>query len=274
MLQVRTPTLDFSKLTPHWAPNRELVAAVNANGIIPAYIEPFLVKVTRRAMIKLDPVQDAELLHDIVLFNMQEGQHYKLHRAFNALVREGYPRMAEYEQVYERDYARFLDTKSLRWLLAYCEGFESIGSAVAHLWVDGGMDEQLGVTGPNPALEMWKWHLAEEFEHRTVMFRLYHRLYGKPRALAYLFRVYGVLVCARHMQKRTSALHQHLLAVDRAGMSATERAESKRRESALTRRTLRDYLGCVVHVLSPFYDPANATTPAHQNEVLARYPAR
>jgi predicted metal-dependent hydrolase len=273
MLQVRTPAFDFSEMTPHWAPNREVVASVNANGIIPAYIEPFLVKVMRRAMAELDPVQDAELLRDIDLFNKQEGQHFKLHKAFNTMVREGgYPDMGDYEKPYEDDYTRMLNTRSLRWLLAYCEGFESIGSSVAERWVDGEMDEALGATGePSLAMELWRWHLAEEFEHRTVAFRVYHRLYGKNRVTAYLYRIYGVVTCAKHMGARTKALKAYLLEVDRKDMTAEERAASEARGAAVDKATAKNSLKSLLHVLSPFYDPEHTRAPKRQDEVLARY---
>ena len=272
-MQVRVPNFDFTGMTPHWAPNIEVVQAVNAIGIIPAYIEPFLIKVMRRAVEQLDPVADAELLRDIDLFNKQEGQHYKLHRAFNAMIRTSYPDMTRYEKAYEEDYERFLQTKSLRWLLAYCEGFESIGSSTAQLWVDGQMESKLGAE-PSPAIDLWKWHLAEEYEHRTVAHRVYHRLYGEPRIAAWLYRIRGVVICARHMGQRTSALRDYLLRADRERMTEQQRRESQQRERAATKATNRENLRLLAHAFSPFYDPAELPPPSNIAEVLARYPAR
>jgi predicted metal-dependent hydrolase len=270
---VRSPAFDFSDVVPHWAPNVEAVQMVNATGIIPAYIEPFLIKVMRRAAAELDPVADADLLRDIELFNRQEGQHYKMHGDFNRMVRDqGYPEMAAYESAYEADYRKFLNTKSLRWLLAYCEGFESIGSSVAGLWVDGRM-EQLLDAPPSPAVELWKWHLAEEFEHRTVAYRVLHRLYGNHRTTAYFARMYGLIFCARHMRRRVDALRSYLLEVDRADLNASERDASVRREKATMKEVNRDQLKRLIRVVSPAYTPDRLQEPAHNNAVLSAYPA-
>jgi predicted metal-dependent hydrolase len=64
-LKVRTPDFDFSETSVHWASNRELVQVINATNLVPACIEPFLIKVTRRARPLLDPIADAELLEDL-----------------------------------------------------------------------------------------------------------------------------------------------------------------------------------------------------------------
>ncbi|KQM03251.1 putative metal-dependent hydrolase [Frankia sp. CpI1-P] len=272
-MRVRSPEFDFTDVSPRWGANLEAVHLVNAQGIIPAYIEPFLIKVMRRAAEELDPLVDAELLHDIDLFNRQEGQHYRLHRAFNAMVRDGgYPDMTDYEAVFERDYEHFLRTRSLRWLLAYCEGFETIGSTGAELWVDGLMETELGAP-PSPAADLWKWHLAEEYEHRTVVNRVYHRLYGRPRLVAWLYRARGIVTASRHLNRRTSPLRRYLLDVDRRGMTDEQRRQSEEREAATARKLGTANLRRLARAFSPFYDPATTPPPAGQQAILARYPA-
>src|SRR4051812_43327597 len=56
-MTVRAPHFDFSGVPLNWAPeNPEAAHYVDASGIVPAYIEPFLIKVMNRAKALLDPV--------------------------------------------------------------------------------------------------------------------------------------------------------------------------------------------------------------------------
>lgn len=270
-MQVRRPSFDISGLEPHWAPNIELAQAINANGLVPAYIEPFLIKVFNRAKRLLDPERDRELLADIDWFNRQEAEHYRLHRAFNARIRAaGYEGMRHYEEAYAADYERFFAAKSLRWLLAYCEGFEATGSIVAAAWVDGRVDAHLAGAAQE-TMELWRWHLAEEYEHRTVAFRLYHRLYGRPRIFAWLFRAAMFVFTARHIQRHISALRGYLLSRDREGMSPAELEASRRREKEAVLIPQGGSRLAFLRVLLPGYDPARIPPPNRLDEVLSAY---
>ncbi|HEY2331848.1 MAG TPA: metal-dependent hydrolase, partial [Acidimicrobiales bacterium] len=136
-MRVRQPTIDFSQVTPRWTTNGEFAQSFNALSTVPAYIEPYLISVMRKAKEKLGP-GDEELLDDCEVFIKQEAQHFKLHRAYNARLREagGYDGMKPLEKRYEDDYDRFLAKRSLHFNLGYSEGFEAIGSAGAEFWVD------------------------------------------------------------------------------------------------------------------------------------------
>jgi uncharacterized protein len=271
-LKVRAPHFDFSDLDPRWAPeNPEAAQGVNASGMVPAYIEPFLIKVVNRAKALLDPVEDADLIAAIDWFNKQEGQHYKMHRAQIKWIRDkGYEGMAEYEAAYERDYERFLAEKSLQWLLAYCDGFEATGALVSPLWVDGAIDASLGAGADPRPRELWRWHLAEEYEHRMVVFDLYKRLYGKPKLRAWLYRVYGFVWGTAHIQKNVNALRKYLVKKDRESMSAEEIEQSKLREKKAESMKMKAALK-LLPVFSPFYTPAKAPRPKNFDAVLDRY---
>ena len=271
-MKVRYPDFDFSDMTPHWASNPEAAQCINASHLVPAYIEPFLIKVMRRAKAELDPTRDAELIADIDVFNKQEGQHTKLHGGYMRMLRShGYDGMAEIEQRYAGDYERFLETKSLRFLLAYCDAFEAVGSAIAPTWVDGEMDDALEGADER-ALGIWKWHLGEEYEHRTVVFRTYERLYGKPAVRSYLYRVALFLYCGVHLGKHVGRLRKYLLATDRAGMSASELAASKARQKAAPSPTGgRANIRRMLRPFSPVYDPAKVPPPRCLDAVLAEY---
>jgi len=269
-MKVRRPEFDFTGVDPHWSPNHEFAQMINAGAVVPTYIEPFLIKVMKRAKDLLDPVLDAELIADIEIFNKQEAQHFRLHGNFNKVVREsGYPKMAEYEAALVADYDLWLQTKSLRWLVAYCGGFESLGPLVATMWVDNKWSHYLQGADPRPA-DLWTWHFAEEFEHRTVVHRVWTRLYGRHRVIAYLYRVYGFFYLLTHLGKHMGALRKYLIAEDREHMSDGDLAASVATERKLDRENVRFQLAGL-RILSPFYDPENAPRPANLDAVLARY---
>ena len=71
-------------------------------------------------------------------------------------------------------------TKSLRFNLAYAEGFEAVTMhVVKHLMEPNGFGEDLPMF-----LQMWEWHFVEELEHRTVAFDVYDHVCG-----GYLYRL-------------------------------------------------------------------------------------
>ena len=270
-IKVRQPPFDFSDVSPQWSPNLEIAHGMNASGIIPAYIEPYLIKVMRKAKAELDPLQHSGLLADIDAFIRQEAQHYKFHASLNKMIRDGgYERMAEFEAAYAADYERFLATKPLSWHLAYCEGFEALGSASAGFMLSGDFDDQFGDADRRP-IDLWKWHLAEEYEHRNVVFQTYKAICGGQPIRAWLRRVRGFLFCARHLFGHTSKLKSYLIDVDRARMSPAEVELSKRRVSNASRKEALRRLPGVLKILSPFYDPAALPPPTQLESVLARY---
>lgn len=272
-MQVRYPDFDFSNTKPFWCDNPEHAQLINAGNIIPAYIEPFLIKVMRRAKQELDAVADAELLADIDVFNKQEGQHLKMHGGMMTMLRNnGYAGMKPIEDAYQADYERFLETKSLKWLLAYCEGFEAFGSTAAEKWVDGAIEQDLSNADPQ-VIELFRWHLAEEYEHRTVCSRLYKRLgsQGGP-VIAYFRRMYGLFYASFHMLKYANQLGKYLIATDQANMSSAELEASKRRLKEAKRAAKgAPSAKNVLRILMPWYDPADTAPPRNYAEVLASY---
>jgi len=268
-MRVRQPNLDFSGVRAHWTANVELAQHFNANSMVPAYIEPYLIKVMRRAKERLPP-GDEELHRDLDVFIRQEAQHYKLHQAFNRALREdGYEGMLEYEKAYEADYERFLAKRSLRFNVAYCEGFEAIGAAGAKFWVE---DAERVLRDADPrVVELWKWHLAEEYEHRTVCSRVFHALYGKGPTKGYVTRVLGFLYALRHIRGHTRRLTSYLLAKDREAMGPDEAQRSLEREQRFWKSRRPAERALVRAVVSPSYDPAAIPAPKGIDAFLAQY---
>ena len=236
----------------------------NALGIVPAFVEPFLIKVMQRAKETLDPISDAALIRDIELFNKQEAQHFKYHVALNRWIREhGYEGMNQYERKYAAEYEQMLSSRSLLLLLSYCEGFESMGLASASAFVDGGIEEMLPDADPRP-IALWKWHLAEEYEHRTVAFRTLKAVCGEHPMCFYWFRIRGLVSASHHIGSTVRGLHRYLVGVDSEGMTRKDRPRLRRSAAQLGRRS-----SGLFAALSPRYDPALVPPPKRLSDILS-----
>ena len=265
-MQVRVLEADFADIGPHWASNREFAQLYNAASICPAYLEPFLVKVMIEARRQLRPDQSA-IDDQIRLFNLQEMQHCKQHLAFNKMLVVHYPELEPMAKAYEADYNRFLKTRSLQANLAYCEGFEAM-SAIPTTCFFEDFDELWA--GADPRAEaLWKWHLAEEYEHREVVHSVYTALYGRG-PVAYFRRIYGFAFATVHILKNISRIGQYLLAREREGMTAEQLAASKAREKQVNKLAGKHFVRHLRAILSPWYDPAKRQPPRGVSEVLAR----
>lgn len=268
-MQVRFPRWDFAAIRAHWAPNHEFAQINNANSIVPAYIEPYLVKVMLKAQAAL-PAANVKLHRELAIFIKQEMQHCKQHLSFNKSLRsQGYEGLLPIEREYEADYVRFLETRPLRFNLAYCEGFEAISAIPISAFFED-FDHYLA-GADEAAVELWKWHLAEEHEHREVAHDVYHALVKGNAAWVYLYRIYGFFYAARHISSYVNRATAFLLDRDREGMTPAEVAASKARAKAVKKAFNRHALRHLRQILSPFYDPHRRAMPRGVEETLARY---
>jgi hypothetical protein len=149
-----------------------------------------------------------------------------------------------------------------------------MGCAAAEVWFNGSLDEQLKGADPY-AVELWKWHLAEEFEHRTVCYDVFKTLYGRGLWNAivngYFYRLYGFFYATKHISSYTSRCAQYLINKDRENLSAEELEQSKQREQDMQKNVKKGTLPILLQVLSPFYNPRHKRMPQSMNELLQRY---
>lgn len=257
-MRIRQPDFDFSQTRAHWAPNLEFAQTQNAASLgIPA-LEKFLNRVMAKARKEIhgdDPASVA-LRADIKTFIKQESCHTAAHEAANAiLVRDGYDRIHEFEREIEAHYQHLFETKSLSFLTAYCEGFETLGPASAMSWCGDSLDPYL--EGSDPNMEMlFRWHLLEEFEHRHVCYDVFKKIHG-----GYWMRIYGFFYQAYCFGKYTKKVKKYLLEVDRAAMTDAERKASVKREKAVGKMMAKSILGNLLKVLSPSYRPHDLAVP-------------
>ncbi|MET0246459.1 MAG: metal-dependent hydrolase [Sphingomonas sp.] len=260
---VRFPRIDYSKVRAHWAKNIAFAQHQNATSIIPAPVEPWLIKVLQAALPKL-PAGDTAILDDVKTFIGQESQHFRQHRMFNKVIAaQGYPRLAEFETRLAADLDGFLKNRSLKFQLAYADGFESLGAVQGGIWF--GRIDEMTVGADENAVALWKWHMAEEFEHREVCFQLYHRIF--TRGLwgriwnGYFYRVYGCIYAMAHLQSYMSRMFNYMIEQDKQAMTPAEVAQLDADVRALKRFQKREFLPQVLKALLPWYNPGNKKTP-------------
>lgn len=271
-MKVRYPKLDFSKARAHWAPHIEFAQRANGSGLIPTYVEPYLVKVMLAAKPLIDKA-NTKLHADVAVFCKQEAQHCKQHNDFNAGLRTAkYPGLAAIEEALAEDLERFRTTKSLKFNLAYSDGFEAMGAMGAQLWF-GCYTEFLEGADPE-TVDLWKWHMAEEYEHREVAFTVYMELFGRKNFVSgWLYRVYGFLFAGRHLIGFGNRAADYLLSEDRKSMTPAEVEASLAREAVFKKKLARVAIPELLKVFSPFYNPARRKAPEGMGEYLKTFEA-
>lgn len=271
-MKARLPRIDYSDIRPDWAPMREFAHRVNASSTIPSFVEPWLIKVMRRAK-EILPPEEVQLHKEVDIFIAQEAQHYRQHNGFNKRIRQHYPEIIPHEQKIERDYDEMLNNRPLKFCLAYAEGFESMGPIAARLWFE---DYAPYLQGADyEAVALWKWHMAEEYEHREVCFRLFKALYARTPATrvwnGWLYRCYGFFSAIRHLGGYGKAVYREMISADRRAMTPDELSDSRQKEKQfgtfMSRHTMRD----IVSVFSPFYNPRDRREPVGLSAYLQRF---
>ena len=148
------------------------------------YLEPYLVRTMREA---LGHCTDPLVAQEVRQFIGQEAQHYRQHAVLNDMIRSISPELEglrEIEDQLKADYQRFTQTKSLKFNLAYAEGFEAATFAGGRVIFRNNVFDRLKTIQNSDLLKLFIWHGLEEIEHSTVTFNIYDHLYGD-----YLYRL-------------------------------------------------------------------------------------
>jgi uncharacterized protein len=258
-MKVRRPPIDFAHALPHWSWHREFAQAFNAGSTSLPHIEPYLNRIVRQARDQL-PQEQAALREAAQIFMQQEANHYKLHQLYNeTLYRAGYTGLRDIEAKLRADYDDFLANKSLRFNIAYAEGFESLGIIYTAFFFERIDDLLAGAD--SDVTTLWKWHLAEEFEHRNVCHDLYHALFSNYWDGGYFYRIYGLLYAFVHLGAYGQGATAYLLSVDQAKLSAKEKRLSRWRNVTYQLQLMAFALPRVLTIFSPFYNPQKRREP-------------
>lgn len=225
-----------------------------AFSLVLPHLEPYLIRVYRA----LAPhISDERITADVEAFCGQKAQHHRGHAAANRKIRaflgpETADRLLVVERRLAADHRRFATERSLRFQAAYIEGFEAMTCAMGMTGLEGGA--RPGSDGPWNRL--WRWHLFEELEHRTVAFDVYEHVCG-----SYPRRVIAAARAQLHFLRALHELHGILMEHHDAPTRGFHLPPLLRQG---WRRWLRTY--------SPRYDPGALQVPDVIGQYLATLP--
>lgn len=263
--EARKIDVDFSNARIDWIPSDpELAQFWNAISIGLPLLEGYLIRSMATARKQL-PADRPDLIADCQLFCHQEANHSKTHIKFNDMVRATgyYPRLDEYIDKLKADYDRFDKEKDLRYGMLYSEGFETAGPILASYFLREANKRVTEEGVDLITLSLWRWHLSEEFEHRSCAFNVVEALYG-----TYFGRLGGIIKATHHLLSFAISTSEYMLSEDiKAG-----RIEAG---SKGLFRKLRSYSGMFLFIIprfirafSPWYNPKNLKEPEGCESVL------
>ncbi len=220
-----------------------------AGSLLLPHLEPYLIRSMKAAE---KHVTDPKILEGLKGFAAQEGQHYRMHMKFNATIRRsGFPGLEALEKELSDDYQRFTKTKSLRFNLAYAEGFEALTmNAIKHIMEPDGFGEDLPVF-----MRMIEWHFVEELEHRNVAFDVYDHVCG-----GYVYRLAVGIWAQWHFTSWIRRATAYMLEVSPPPKrSAEEVAEQKEAKRLANASSIRNLLPILLRIYRPSYTPHDVT---------------
>ena len=206
----------------------------------------------------LEHCTDSEVAQEVRQFIGQEAQHYRQHAVLNDIIRSISPEMEglrAIEDQLEADYQRFTRTRSLKFNLAYAEGFEAATFAGGRANFRNRVFDRLETIQNSDLLRLFIWHALEEVEHSTVTFNIYDHLYGD-----YFYRLVAGTYGQYHFFKYVFLFSKFI---------AQNAPQALERGRALwpDKNLLGDWkeqlslLGAISKVYLPGYNPANIELP-------------
>jgi predicted metal-dependent hydrolase len=178
---VRNLRFDLEHLPRHWHGGRKSVTSFfdSLSVFFPAG-ERFFVASVRAYQ---NDIKGDALRHEVRTFCAQEGIHSREHENYNdRLKREGYP-VAAMEKRVEATLKRLSENAPKELQLAVTCALEHFTALMGHLLL--GNPKLMEGADPEMAA-MWRWHAAEENEHKCLPYDVYKAIGGR----------YGVRVAA------------------------------------------------------------------------------
>lgn len=245
----RMPFSYEEKADAHWNKNKpELSQIVNAASLAMPYLEPYLIRSMRKAR---SLITDENLQADLDQYVFQEAQHYKQHKKYNDSISADYECAPAIEARYADDYQRLGETKSLRFNLAYAEGFESMALAIGHMLIED--REFLFGDSESTTASLVLWHFVEEIEHKNVAFDVFDHIYGN-----YFWRMLGLAYATGHIFLRTGQSYRALLKED----GLWHNYQSRKKLLAVLLRIFGKLIPRFLKICKPNYHPSQIADPS------------
>ena len=250
-MKVRRISFSYRRETAlHWNVGKpEFSQIVNSASLAMPYLEPYLIKTMREAR---PLITDAPLVRDLDLYCAQESAHYRQHRKFNDELKALHPdTINKLEAVFAADYTRLGRERSLKFNLAYAEGFESMALAIGHTLIE---EREFLFGGAESAVaSLILWHFVEEIEHKNVTFDVFKHISGN-----YVWRLIGLFYATGHIMWRIRSGYHALLKADGLWRNLRSRL-------ALAHALIRIFSNLTLkflRILHPAYHPSKVADPA------------
>jgi predicted metal-dependent hydrolase len=196
-LEIRNLRFDLDEVPRHWNAGRKAVTAFydNLSVFFPAGERFFIASVRAHA----DRVKDAALARDVKGFCGQEAVHSREHLRYNDMLRrQGYP-----IDDMERRVIAILDRVGRRtpkrWQLAATCALEHFTALMGHVLL---ADREL-LEGAHPTMAaLWRWHAAEENEHKALAFDVYRAAGGNDVERAALMLAATVIFWSKVVEQQ------------------------------------------------------------------------
>lgn len=250
-MTVRRPPFAFTRnRILHWnAARPEFSQIVNAASLAMPYLEPYLIKTMREAR---PLITDPQLARELDLYCAQESAHFRQHRQYNDELKDQTAApLADVEALLKDDYERMGNERSLRFNLAYAEGFESLALAIGHMLIED--REYFFGHADSAVTSLVLWHFAEEIEHKNVAFDVFAHVSGN-----YFWRIAGFAYATTHIFRRTRTGYRALLKAD--GLWSNRR--SRIALAFVLARVFRKLVPHLLRILRPGYHPGKLDDPA------------
>lgn len=211
-IPIRNLRFPFARVPRAWHGGRRSVTAFfdNLSIFFPAGERFFMnaVRANRGA------VYDEQLRADIRAFCGQEGVHAREHEHYNEMLREhGY----DVERM-ERGVERLLEVTSSILTLRQQLGVTAALEHFTALMAKGLLGDPRLLEGADPVMSaLWRWHAAEEYEHRAVAFDVYLAAGG-----SYFERSWTMVLASLIFWTKIATQQVRMMARDGIALSARE----------------------------------------------------
>jgi hypothetical protein len=253
-LHPRKPALDLKATPLIWSHVPEFAIYSNASSICIPYYEHYLNNVAKsvRDECRHTKPELAEVLDDFI---RQEATHARYHTEFNRrFLDRGNPELEAVVKALVANLQQMRKRRSLAYNMGFCAGFENTATYSA-IYLFEHCDDLFEGADANGA-NLFLWHVAEEFEHRSACHDAFMAISGN-----YYIRIAALTHSFMHVGKYFNRAADVMLKQWQAGLSERDRKESQHRHRALMRRQQRFIVPRLGTLLHPRFDPAGFAVP-------------
>lgn len=254
MMHVRAPDIQPEQGSLVWSRTPEFALAYNGYSVVIPYVEYYLNSIMAEARSQ-HCENDPALKERINLFIKQEINHSHYHVRFNKrMFDSGIEELKPLVEQVVAELKALREQRSLAFNVAYCAGFESIATYDSQYLFE--RCEALFADADPHGANLLLWHVAEEFEHRSVCHDAFHAVSG-----SYWVRLHGLLYAFWHIGRTFMRAETLVLEHYVKDLTPEQRKISQRRSKALFWRQLRYVAPRMLKILLPNYDPARIPVP-------------